>query len=180
MGVVYKARQLSLDRLVALKVILDGAHADAEQQRRFAAEAAAVTRIRHPNFVQVYDYDVRGERPYLALEYVEGGTLAQRAAGVPQPPDRAAQTVETLAAAVHHAHLQGVIHRDLKPANVLLTADGVLKIADFGLAKRLPGGSGVLASLGQTQSGALVGTPCYMAPEQVAADQAALGPATDV
>jgi len=172
MGVVYKARQRALNRLVALKMI--GAHADREQHRRFRAEAEVIARLHHPNFVQVYDYALGDSQPYLALEFVEGGTLAQKAAGVPQPPHRAAQIVETLAAAVHHAHREGLVHRDLKPANVLLTAEGVLKIADFGLAKRLE------AVTAQTASGMLLGTPTYMAPEQVASERGTVGPATDV
>ncbi len=179
MGVVYKARQLALDRLVALKVILAGAHADAEQQRRFRAEAEAVARLCHPNFVQVYDSGVGGRWPYLVLEFVEGGTLAQKVAGNPQPPRAAAQIVETLAAAMQHAHRAGLVHRDLKPANVLLTEDGVSKITDFGLVKRLPGELGVSTPGGNTQSGALVGTPAYMAPEQVSASRDAVGPAAD-
>src|SRR5262249_58021121 len=97
---------------------------------RFKAEAEAVGRLRHPNFVQVYDHGLQDGCPYLVLEYVEGGTLAQKAAGVPQPPRQTAQIVETLAAAMHHAHGLGLVHRDLKPANVLLTAAGVPKIAD--------------------------------------------------
>jgi WD40 repeat protein/predicted Ser/Thr protein kinase len=185
MGVVYKARQLALNRLVALKMIR--ADGDPEHQRRLRAEAEVVARLRHPNVVQVYDYALGQSRPYLALEFVEGGTLAQKAAGVPQPPHRAAQMVETLAAAVHHAHRAGLVHRDLKPANVLLTAEGVLKIADFGLAKQLhgepgaPGGEpGANAPGDQTASGALLGTPVYMAPEQVMGRRGAIGPATDV
>ncbi len=174
MGVVYKARQLALNRLVALKVVLAGAFAGDEQQRRFRAEAEAIARLRHPNFVQVHDYGVRDGHAYLALEFIEGGTLAQQAAGVPQPPRAAARTVETLAAAMHEAHRAGLVHRDLKPANVLLTADGVLKITDFGLVKRLEGGAT------QTASGALLGTPTYMAPEQVAGGTGAVGPAADV
>jgi tetratricopeptide (TPR) repeat protein len=188
MGVVYRARQVALDRLVALKVILAGIHADPEMQRRFRSEAETVARLRHPNFVQVHDYGVHAGCPYLVLEFVDGGTLAQKAAGVPQAFADAARMVETLASAVHHAHQQGLIHRDLKPANVLLTAEGVLKITDLGLAKRLGGGPRL------TASGALLGTPTYMAPEQVSTVAApsgdhategngaapAVGPAVDV
>src|SRR5262249_58940234 len=100
------------------------AHAEAAQQRRFQIEAEAVARLRHPHIVQVYDSGVHDGWPYLVLEFVEGGTLAQKVAGNPQPPREAAQTVETLAAAMHHAHRAGLVHRDLKPANVLLTEDG--------------------------------------------------------
>jgi WD40 repeat protein len=174
MGVVYQARQVALNRLVALKMILAGGHADAEQQRRFRAEAEAIARLRHANFVQVHDHGHSDGYAYLALELVEGGTLAQKAAGVPQPPAQAAQLVETLAAAMHHAHQLGLVHRDLKPANILFTADGVAKITDFGLAKRLEGATA------QTVSGALLGTPSYMAPEQAAGRGSGVGPATDV
>ena len=179
MGVVYQARQVSLNRMVALKMILAGAYADPEQQRRFRTEAEAIARLRHPNVVQVHDYGVSDGRVYLALEYVEGGTLAQKAAGVAQPPKPAAHIIETLAVAVHHAHRQGLVHRDLKPANILLTSDGVLKITDFGLAKHLSS-SGAATAAQQTASGALLGTPTYMAPEQVTAERGTIGPATDV
>jgi serine/threonine-protein kinase len=174
MGVVYQARQVALNRLVALKMILAGGHADPEQQRRFRVEAEAIAQLRHPNFVQVHDHGHSGGHAYLALEFVEGGTLARRAAGVPQPPAQAAQLVEMLAAAMQHAHQHGLVHRDLKPANILFTADGVAKITDFGLAKRLEGATA------QTASGALLGTPSYMAPEQAAGHGSAIGPATDV
>src|SRR5262249_36980009 len=133
-----------------------------------------VARLRHPNIVQVYDYGLRDGHAYLALEFVEGGTLGQKAAGVPQPPRRAAQIAETLATAMHHPHRQGLIPRGLKLTNVLLPAEGALKITDFGLAKQLG------ADAVQTASGALLGTPAYMAPEQVAGERAAVGPGTDV
>jgi WD40 repeat protein/Tfp pilus assembly protein PilF len=174
MGVVYQARQVALNRLVALKMILAGNHADAEKQRRFRVEAEAIARLRHPNFVQVHDHGHSDGHAYLALEFVEGGTLAQKAAGVPQPPAQAAQLVETLAAAIQHAHQHGLVHRDLKPTNVLFTADGVAKITDFGLAKRLE------EATAETASGALLGTPSYMAPEQAAGHGKAVGPAVDV
>jgi serine/threonine protein kinase/tetratricopeptide (TPR) repeat protein len=180
MGVVYKARQLALNRVVAIKMILAGAHAGLEQQHRFRTEAEAIARLRHSNFVQVHDYGVCDGHPYLALEFVEGGTLAQKAAGVSMPPRYAAQTVETLASAMHHAHTSGLVHRDLKPANILLTADGVLKITDFGLAKQLASAEEADGNKGQTASGALLGTPGYMAPEQVAGNRTAVGPATDI
>jgi tetratricopeptide (TPR) repeat protein len=174
MGVVYKARQLALNRYVAIKMILAGVHAGPEHQRRFRAEAEAIAKLRHPNIVQVHDYGVNEGYAYLALEFVEGGTLAQKAAGVPIDARRAAQMVETLTTAMDHAHCSGLIHRDLKPANVLLTADGVLKIGDFGLVKQIE------SETQQTASGALLGTPTYMAPEQMAGERAAIGPATDI
>jgi hypothetical protein len=179
MSVVYQARQMGLNRVVALKVILAGAFADPEQQRRFRAEAKVIARLRHPNIIQVHDCDVHGACPYLALEFVEGGTLAQKTAGNSQPPGDAARTVETLALAVHHAHGAGLVHRDLKPANVLLTADDVLKITDFGLTKQLTSEAGVSARA-RTGNGAILGTPSYMAPEQVANGRGAVGPAADI
>jgi tetratricopeptide (TPR) repeat protein len=121
-----------------------------------------------------------GGRPYLVLEYVEGGSLARRLAGTPQPARAAAELAQTLARAVQHAHEQHILHRDLKPANVLLTADGVAKVTDFGLAKLLPGAAGDSPEAPQTQSGAVLGTPSYMAPEQAAGKRQEVGPATDV
>src|SRR5947209_15289216 len=135
MGVVYRARQLGLERTVALKVILAGTHADPEERARFRAEAQVVAGLRHPNIVQVHEVGEQDGLPFFSLEFVEGGSLAQKAAGTPQPAHEAARVVETLARAVHFAHRRGIVHRDLKPANVLLTADGTPKIADFGLAK---------------------------------------------
>jgi serine/threonine-protein kinase len=174
MGVVYKARQVALNRVVALKVILAGGHANPEQRRRFQVEAEAAARLRHPNVVQVHDYGVHDGHAYLALEYVEGGTLAQKTAGNPQPPVEAARVVEVLALAVQQAHAAGLVHRDLKPTNVLLSADGVLKVADFGLVKRLD------ATSAQTGSGDIMGTPSYMAPEQAGSQGGPVGPAADV
>ena len=119
MGVVYKARQRSLNRVVALKVILGAGHAGPEQLARFRAEATAVARLQHPNIVQVYETGEHLGQPYFSQEYVDGGSLADRLKGEPQPPVAAADLVRTLAIAVHHAHERGVVHRDLKPANVL-------------------------------------------------------------
>jgi WD40 repeat protein len=178
MGVVYKARQVSLNRTVALKLLLAGSHAGPEAVRRFHAEAEAVARLQHPNIVQVYDHGDEAGHPFLALEYVEGGTLAGRTAGVPQEPGYAAGVVQTLAAAVQHAHARGLVHRDLKPANVLVSAEGVLKITDFGLVKWLdPTGAGGDGE--RTRTGTVVGTPAYMSPEQAAGGRE-VGPATDV
>ena len=174
MGVVYRARQKPLNRTVALKMILDGAHAGARQANRFRSEAAVFARLQHPNIVQIHEIGEHEGRPFLALEYVQGGTLERSLAGTPLLVDRAARLVETLARAVQHAHERGVVHRDLKPSNVLLSAEGEPKITDFGLAKLLAGDSR------QTESGALVGTPSYMAPEQVEGAPAVIGPATDI
>jgi WD40 repeat protein len=171
-GVVYKARQTALGRVVALKVLLAGAHAGRAERTRLKVEAEAVARLQHPNIVQVYEVGEEGGCPYLALEHVEGGSLADRLRGPPLPAGEAAQLAETLARAVHAAHERGVVHRDLKPANVLLAADGTPKITDFGLAKRLDGVTP------HTQTGAVQGTPDYMAPEQ--AEGQAVGRATDV
>jgi WD40 repeat protein len=174
MGVVYQARHLGLNRLVALKMILAGSHAGPEALARFRSEAEAVARLQHPNIVQIHDIGEHGGLPYFSLEYVDGGSLAQRLDGTPLPTRKAADLVMTLAHAMHAAHQQGIIHRDLKPANVLLTADGTPKITDFGLAKQ------VGTEKGQTRSGAIVGTPSYMAPEQAAAKPGTLGPAADI
>jgi WD40 repeat protein len=178
MGVVYQARHVRLGRLVALKMLLGGCVADPEQRQRFRAEAEAVARLQHPHIVQLFevgDYEA-GEGlpcPYFTLEFVEGGSLAQRLAGRPAPPRQAAAWLEPLARAVHYAHHQDIIHRDLKPSNVLLTRDGQPKICDFGVAKFLAG------SDLKTLSGMLVGTAEYMAPEQ-AEGKTAAEPATDV
>jgi WD40 repeat protein len=172
MGVVYQARDLSLARTVALKLILAGGHAGEQERQRFKAEAEAVARLRHPNIVQIHAVSEHEGRPFCALEYVEGGSLARRLAAGPLPPAEAAALVETLAGAVHHAHQRGIVHRDLKPGNILATADGVPKITDFGLARRLDEDGR------QTRTGAVLGTPSYMAPEQARADN--VGPAADV
>jgi WD40 repeat protein len=174
MGVVYKARQTSLKRLVALKMILAGDHAGPEEINRFRLEAEAVARLQHPNIVQIHDVGEADGRPYFSLEFLAGGSLASQLDGTPWPAPKAAALVETLARAMHAAHQQHIIHRDLKPANVLLNAEGTPKITDFGLAKNLDNGAG------QTQSGAIMGTPSYMAPEQAGGKPKQIGPAADV
>ncbi len=174
MGVVYQARQVALNRLVALKTILSGAGAGPDELARFRREAEAVARLQHANIVQIYEVGDQGGTAYFSQEYVGGGTLAQKLAAGRQPPQQAAALAETLARAVHCAHQAGIVHRDLKPANVLLTADGTPKIADFGLAKQLDGAAF------QTESGAVMGTPAYMAPEQAQGKVKEVGPAADV
>jgi serine/threonine-protein kinase len=196
MGVVYWARQQSVNRTVALKMLRAEACAGAEELARFRTEAEAVGRLGHPNIVQVYEVGAHAGRPYLAMEYVDGGSLDQQLAGTPLPARPAAQLTETLARAMHYAHQRGVVHRDLKPANILLASGGreppddpqrlfsggsrpplastVPKITDFGLAKLLAG----QASL--TQHGQLLGTPPYMAPEQAQGRAREVSPATDV
>jgi tetratricopeptide (TPR) repeat protein len=174
MGVVYRARQVRLKRLVALKMILAGPQAGEQHLARFRSEAELVARLAHPNIVQIYEVGDHNRLPYLALEFVGGGGLDRRLAGTPLEPRAAAGLLEPLAQATHFAHTKGVIHRDLKPANVLLAEDGAPKITDFGLAKQLDGDRGA------TQSGAIVGTPSYMAPEQASGKVKEVGPAADV
>jgi serine/threonine protein kinase/formylglycine-generating enzyme required for sulfatase activity len=196
MGVVYKAKQLGLNRLVALKMVLSGGHASPEEIARFKAEATAVACLQHPNIVQVYDVGEVDGRPYFSLEYCAGGSLSSRLDGSPWSAEHAAALIETLARAVDAAHQAGIIHRDLKPANILLVpprrasasaelslaelsarpslADfGMPKITDFGVAKRLD------SSDAKTVTGAVIGTPSYMAPEQTGGTGYAVGPATD-
>jgi WD40 repeat protein/tetratricopeptide (TPR) repeat protein/serine/threonine protein kinase len=174
MGVVYQARQVSLKRLVALKMIRGGADADAEDLTRFRTEAEAVAKVRHPHIVQIYEVGEYQGLPFFSLEYCEGGSLAERLKTHPMGPRQAARFVETLARAMHATHERKIIHRDLKPANVLLTAEGEPKITDFGLAKKLD------EVVGQTHTGAVMGTPSYMAPEQAAGKTKEIGPAADI
>jgi WD40 repeat protein/tetratricopeptide (TPR) repeat protein len=198
MGIVYKARQTALKRLVALKMILSGAHAGPQELARFRAEAEAVARLQHPNIVQVFEVGEHNGLPFFALEFVDGGSLDRTLKDTPLPSAEAAHLVATLARAVHVAHERGIVHRDLKPANILLVSDGGVsgewspdttrhptphpspltthqpKVTDFGLAKRLDDPSG------QTHSGAVVGTPSYMAPEQAGGRVKEVGPAADV
>ncbi|HVS38076.1 MAG TPA: serine/threonine-protein kinase [Gemmataceae bacterium] len=174
MGVVYQARHVALDRVVALKMILAGGHAGAADLARFKTEAEAVARLQHPNIVQIFEVGEHGGLPFFSLEFCGGGSLDKKLNGTPLPPKEAAALVETLARAMQAAHDKGVIHRDLKPANVLLAEDGTPKITDFGLAKKLD------ADLGQTRTGSVMGTPSYMAPEQAGGKSKEMGPLCDV
>jgi serine/threonine protein kinase len=174
MGVVYKARQIKLNRIVAVKMVRGAAHADQETLIRFLHEAELEGRLQHPHFVQVHEVGSHDGCPFFSMEFVEGGNLARRLKQAPVPPRQAARWLQTLARAMHHAHQQGIVHRDLKPANILLTGDGVLKVTDFGLAKH------VAVEGGLTQSGAVMGTPAYMAPEQAGGKTRQVGPAADV
>ncbi len=181
MGVVYQARQLKLNRVVALKMILDDCRDRPQEYARFLSEAEVIAGLNHPNIVQIYEIGEAEGRPFFSLEFVEGGNLAQRLRGSdPLPPRPAGRLIADLARGVDAAHRQGVVHRDLKPANVLLAGlpaapieECTPKITDFGLAKRR--GEGV-----KTTAGFILGTPCYMAPEQAAGKPEEVGPASDV
>jgi tRNA A-37 threonylcarbamoyl transferase component Bud32 len=173
MGVVYQARHRKLNRTVALKMVLAGAHAGASQLQRFLTEAEAVARLQHPNIVQIHEVGEHEGLPYFSLEFCAGGSLAGKLDGTPRQPRGAALLVEVLARAIHAAHAKGIVHRDLKPANVLLAEDGTPKVTDFGLAKKLD-------EQGPTGTGAVMGTPSYMAPEQAAGKNKEIGPAADV
>ena len=175
MGVVYRARQITLDRIVALKMILAGRLATEEDLSRFRTEAEAAGRLQHPHIVAVHDVGEIDGQHYFSMEFIEGSSLSQRLLKEgPLPSRSAARYVRLIARAVHHAHRQGILHRDLKPSNILIDADDEPHITDFGLAKRLGGDSG------QTRTGVVLGTPSYMAPEQAAGKIHELGPACDV
>ncbi len=174
MGVVYRARQRSLDRVVAVKLILSGRLATPREVERFHEEARAAARLIHPSIVRILEIGKHGEHHYYSMEYVAGGSLAERIANRPLPPRQAAEIIRRIAAAVEYAHQQNVLHRDIKPANILLTADGDPQLSDFGLAKRLN------ADLELTRTGELAGTPSYMAPEQAVPGMKGVGPWTDV
>jgi WD40 repeat protein/tRNA A-37 threonylcarbamoyl transferase component Bud32 len=174
MGIVYKARNLRLNRAVALKMILAGAHAGREAAFRFVNEAEAVARVQHPNIVQIFHIDQHGGHPYFEMEFIGGGSLADRLDGTPLPARDAARLVEALARAMAEAHRQGVVHRDLKPGNILLTPEGIPKVADFGLAKLLTAESGL------TRTDSVLGSPSYMAPEQAEGKTREVGPAADL
>jgi predicted Ser/Thr protein kinase len=174
MGVVYKARQIGLDRMVAIKTILPRGPIGETHRARFLREAKMMALLQHPNLLPIYEVGQRQGQPFLVMEYVGGGTLSKSLDGKPMPPQKAAELAAVLARAVHFAHAQGVIHRDLKPSNVLLAADGTPKIGDFGLAKCFDSPSD------HTQTGQLLGTPSYMAPEQLGDASAKVGPSVDV
>jgi eukaryotic-like serine/threonine-protein kinase len=172
MGVVYKARQVDLKRTVALKMVLSSQLASPEALERFQDEARAAAGLVHPHIVAVYEAGHIDGQPYFAMQLIEGCSLGERVRQGPLPPHEAARLVCTVAQAVHHLHDHGIVHRDLKPSNILLDANGHPFVTDFGLVKVLGGGH-------HTTTGAIVGTPSYMSPEQ-AASRKDLGPATDV
>jgi serine/threonine protein kinase/tetratricopeptide (TPR) repeat protein len=173
MGVVYKARQRGLNRFVALKMIRAGSLARPEDIARLRIEAEAIARLRHPNIIQIFDIGECGGLPFVTLELLEGGSLDARLTGTPQPAAHVAPIVITLARAIDAAHHAGIVHRDLKPSNVLFGADGVLRITDFGLAKRLE-------QNGHTESGQVLGSPSYIPPEQARGETKDVGPAADI
>ncbi len=172
MGVVYKAWQVAAKRFVALKMVVPDAKSDEAALRRFQAEAQAVAQLSHPNIIQIYAVSDYHGWPFFCLEFCGGGSLAKKLGGSPMLPSPAAQLVEKLARAVATAHEKHIVHRDLKPANILLTTEGEPKITDFGLAKKL---DSVVA--GNTRTGAVVGTPSYMSPEQAMGSLKEVGPA---
>jgi len=173
MGVVYKARHIPSNRIVALKVLLAGVYAGEADLARFRTEATTAAQIQHPNVIQIFEVGEHNGVPFLAAEYADGGDLHKWLAGRVVPVEAALKLVYTLARAVGAAHQKGIVHRDIKPANILVTKEGVPKIADFGLAKQHGEGN-------QTTTGAVLGTPQYMSPEQAAGQTRRVGPATDV
>jgi serine/threonine protein kinase/tetratricopeptide (TPR) repeat protein len=173
-GVVYSAQHLRLKRTVAIKMLRSGVYASPAELGRFSLEAEAVAGLQHPHIVQIYELGEADGRPYFTMEFLEGGSLAQKLNGAPLPSEQAARYLITLALATAAAHRAGIVHRDLKPSNVLLTKDGQLKISDFGLARRMS------AEDGLTHSGGRIGTPSYMAPEQATGHTAAIGPSADI
>ncbi|MEQ2009967.1 MAG: protein kinase, partial [Limisphaerales bacterium] len=174
MGVVWKARQVSLNRSVALKMILSGSFASDAEVKRFRTEAEAAANLQHPNIVAIHEIGEHEGRHYFSMDYVEGRNLAQVIGGEPMSPPQAAALLKTLAEAVHYAHQRGTLHRDLKPHNVLIDPHGQPRITDFGLAKLTQQESSV------TQEGSVMGSPSYMPPEQATGRQADIGPASDV
>ena len=173
MGVVYKARQTRLNRLVALKMILAGQLASPDDVKRFYTEAEAAANLDHPGIVPIFEVREQDGQHYFSMGYVEGQSLATRVAAGPLPPREAATLAREVAQSIQYAHDHGVIHRDLKPANILLDAKGRSKVTDFGLAKKLEGDSGL------TASGQIMGTPSYMPPEQ-ASGRLDVGPLADL
>src|SRR3954463_2378624 len=163
MGVVFRARHVKLNRVVALKVILSGAFASPAELRRFRSEAEAAAQLDHPHIVPLYEAGEQDGLPYFSMKLIEGTRLSAHVRRLSRDPRTAVRLLVSVARAIHHAHQRGVIHRDLKPANILIDADGEPHVTDFGLARRVGG-----ADAGATQSGTVVGTPSYMAPEKAA------------
>ncbi len=172
MGIVFEARQRSLNRIVAIKMIRAGRFAGEDDLRRFQNEAEAVAQLDHPHIVPVYEVGAHEGHNYISMKRIDGTSLAANLSGYRDRPRKSAQLVATMAQALHHAHQRGVLHRDLKPSNILLDARGEPHLSDFGLAKRLDGPGAVET----TRSGVILGTPAYMAPEQASASAARLPP----
>ncbi len=174
MGVVFRARQISLNRTVALKMILAGQLADERDVKRFYTEAEAAAQLDHPGIVPIFEVGQHEGQHFFSMAFVEGRSLAERLADGPMPPREAAALLLDVTRAIEYAHSRGVIHRDLKPSNILIGADGNPRVTDFGLAKRVQGDSGL------TGSGQILGTPSYMPPEQAGGRRGEVGPAADV
>ena len=174
MGVVYKALQVSLNRIVALKMLLRGRFASADDQARFRAEAEAIAQLDHPNIVAVYEVGQLEGHVYFSMKYVKGRTLSQVLSNGPIDPKEAARILSLVAKAVDFAHRRGVLHRDLKPSNILIDDEGQPHVNDFGLAKQISARESI------TRSGAVIGTPAYMSPEQAEGNRAQVGPTSDV
>ena len=174
MGVVYQARQIGFKRMVAVKVMRDALFAGRHERARFRNEAEAIANLNHAHIVQIYNYGEHDDVPFFAMEYLEGGNLAQRLKRGRLSLREAAELIETLARAIHHAHERGIIHRDLKPGNILFSADGTPKIADFGIAKYLNG------SRDLTEADAIMGSVYWMAPEQARGQSRRVTPAADI
>jgi WD40 repeat protein/serine/threonine protein kinase len=174
MGVVYKARQLSLNRIVAVKMILAGQLASEADVRRFRSEAEAAAQLQHSNIVAIHEVGEYDGRNYFSMDYVEGTSLAVVVRENPPQPRQAVAIVRVIAETIEYAHRRGILHRDLKPSNVLIDATGQPRVTDFGLAKRIEGGSEL------TATGAILGTPSYMPPEQASGERGRVGPASDV
>lgn len=174
MGVVYLAKQPNLNRLVALKMVLESDHASDEELQRFANEAKAAASLDHPGIVPVYEVDSCAGRPYFSMAYVDGKSLAAILNEGPLPAERAAEIARDVASAMAHAHANQIIHRDLKPANILIDSEGAPRITDFGVSKSLT------SQCALTTQGELIGTPHYMPPEQAGSPDTTTGPASDV
>ena len=174
MGVVYKARQVSLKRLVAVKMILAGQLADAQDIARFRLEAEAAANLDHPCIVRIIEVGEHEGQHYFSMDFIDGESLESRLKDHPLPPREAAGLMEQVARAIAYAHGREVIHRDLKPANILVNQQGQPRVTDFGLAKRVQGGSDL------TATGAVLGTPSYMPPEQAAGRLDQIGERSDV
>ena len=180
MGVVYKARQVSLNRIVAVKMLLSGEFSGESGVRRFRAEAEAVAHLRHPNIVAIHEIGEQNGQPFFSMDYIEGRNLSVLAAGHPLSPSRAAEYLRKISRAIQYAHENGILHRDLKPSNVLVDADDEPRVTDFGLAKRLDGPEPGTQESDLTLTGQVLGSPGYLPPEQATGKRGASGPPSDV